>query len=155
MNLLDLRTLAVVGLVVGLACLGSYAKGWHDSDKRAQEHIAAVQLAASERARSVEQENAKHVQDVVTRYEQRARTQAAEVDRLRYSVATGAVRLSIPATSCGPVSDPAPAAPAVVEQARCDIDPAVAETLIRIARDGDAAIERANALIEFYEGLRK
>ena len=155
MSLFDLRVLAVATLVVALACLGSYWKGWHDSDKHARDLIAAERLAASERARSVEHENANHVQSVVTRYEQRARAQAAEMDNLRSRVAAGAVRLSIPAAACPTVSDPAPAAPGTVEQARCDIAPAAAATLIDLARRGDEAIERANALIDFYEGLKK
>ena len=155
MNLLDLRVIAAVALVVGIACLGSYIKGWHDADKRAQDHIAAVQLAASERARATEQANANHVQDVVTRYEQRSKAQAAELDRVRYGVASGAVRLSIPAATCPTLPDPAPVASAAVAETRCEIDRDAAATLIDIARQGDEAIERANALIDFYEGLKK
>lgn len=155
MSLLDLRVLASIVLVVALSGLVAYWRGWHDATIRAQEHIAASQLAASEHARAIEQANARTVQDVVTRYEQRSKAQAAELDRVRYGIASGAVRLSIPAAACPALPDSAPVASAAVEQARCDIDPAAAATLVEIAREGDAAIERANALIDFYEGLKK
>lgn len=155
MSLLDLRVLASVALVVALSGLVAYWRGWHDATIRAQEHIAATQLAASELARNVEKANATHVQDVITRYEQRVKAAAGEADRLRYSVAAGAVRVSIPAAASCPMPDTAPAAPAAVEQARCELDREAAATLIDLARQGDAAIERANALIDFYEGLKR
>jgi hypothetical protein len=153
--MLDLRNLFLLMLLIGLICFGSYTKGWHDADKRAAQNIANLQIEALDRVRKVEKANDISIQNVISRYEQQIQTINEKVKNLRYSVSTGNLRLSIPATYCDNMSSSTNIATTVVEKGRCEIDAAAAATLIDIARQGDEAIERANAIIEFYEGLKK
>ena len=153
--MLDLRNLFLLMILVGLICFGSYTKGWHDSDKRAAQNIANLQIEALDRVRKVEKANDIAVQNVISRYQQQIQSINEKVKNLRYSVSSGDLRLSIPAAYCDNMSSVTPIATAAVEKGRCEIDAAAAATLIDIARQGDEAIERANALIEFYEGIKK
>lgn len=153
--MLDLRNLFLFMILIGLICFGSYTKGWHDADKRAAQNIANLQIEALDRVRKVEKANDISVQNVISRYEQQIQTINEKVKNLRYSVSTGNLRLSIPTTYCDNMSSSSAVATTVIKTARCEIDAAAAATLIDIARQGDEAIERANALIEFYEGIRK
>jgi Na+/phosphate symporter len=153
--MLDLRNLFLLMILIGLICFGSYTKGWHDADKRAAQNIADLQIAALDRVRKVEKANDVAVKNVISRYEQQIQTINEKVKNLRYSLSNGDLRLSIPTTNCDNMSSSTAIATKIVEKARCDIDGTAAATLIDIARQGDAAIEKANALIEFYEGIKK
>jgi hypothetical protein len=153
--MLDLRNLFLLMILIGLICFGSYTKGWHDANKRAAQNIANLQIEALDRVRKVEKANDISVQNVISRYEQQIQTINEKVKNLRYSVSTDSLRLSIPATHCDNMPSSSTITPSIVETARCEIDAAAAATLIDIARQGDEAIERANALIEFYEGIKK
>ena len=153
--MIDLRNLFLLMFLLSLICLASYFKGWHDSEKKTQQNIATIQIAALDRVRKVEKANDIAVQNVISRYEQQIKSINEKVKNLRYSVSNGDLRLSIPATYCDNMSSVTPIATAAVEKGRCEIDATAAAILIDIARQGDEAIERANALIEFYEGIKK
>jgi hypothetical protein len=153
--MLDLRNLFLLMILIGLICFGTYTKGWHDADKRAAQNIANLQIEAMDRVRKVEKANDLSVQNVILRYEQQIQTINEKVKSLRYSLSNDNLRLSIPATYCDNLSSSPAIATTVVETARCEIDGTAAATLIDIARQGDQAIERANALIQFYEGIKK
>lgn len=142
-------------ILLALICLGSYFKGWHDADKRASQKIADLHIAALDRVRKVEIANDLEVNKVISRYQQQIQTINEKVKSLRNSVSNGDLRLSIPAAYCDNMSNIAPIAPAAEQTARCEIDRAAAATLIDIARQGDEAIERSNALIQFYQGIKK
>ena len=153
--MLDLRNLFLLMILIGLICFGCYTKGWHDADKRAAQNIADLQIEALDRVRKVEKANDISVKNVISRYDQQIQTINEKVKNLRYSVSTGDLRLSIPTTYCDNMSSSSTIATSIVEKARCEIDGTAAANLIDIARQGDEAIERANALIEFYEGIKK
>jgi len=153
--MLDLRNLFLLMILIGLICFGSYTKGWHDSDKRAAQNIANLQIEALDRVRKVEKANDLAVENVISQYEHQIQSINEKVKNLRYSLSTGNLRLSIPATYCDNMPSSTTIATTVVETTRCEIDAAAAATLIDIARQGDEAIERANALIQFYEGIKK
>lgn len=153
--MLDLRNLFLLMILIGLICFGSYTKGWHDADKRAAQNIANLQIEALDRVRKVEKANDISVQNVISRYEHQMQTINEKVKNLRYSISNSDLRLSIPATYCDNMSSSTNIANAVIETTRCEIDGTAAATLIDIAKQGDEAIERANALIQFYEGIKK
>jgi len=153
--MLDLRNLFLLMILIGLICFGTYTKGWHDADKRAAQNIANLQIEALDRVRKVEKANDIAVQNVISRYEQQIQTINEKVKSLRNSVSNGDLRLSIPATSCDNMPNSSTIATTIVETARCEIDGTAAATLIDIARKGDEAIEQSNALIKFYEGIKK
>ena len=153
--MLDLRNLFLLMILLGLICLASYFKGWHDADKRAAQNIANLQIAALDRVRSIQKANDISVQNVISGYEHQIQTINQKVKNFRYSLSSGDLRLSIPATYCDNMSSSTNIATTVVKTTRCEIDAAASATLIDIARQGDEAIERANALIQFYEGIKK
>jgi len=153
--MLDLRNLFLLMILIGLICFGSYTKGWHDADRLAAKNFANLQITALDRVRKVQEANDLEVNKVILQYEQQIQTINEKVKSLRNSVSNGDLRLSIPATSCDNMPSSPAIATTVVETARCEIDGAAAATLIDIARQGDAAIEKANAIIEFYERLKK
>jgi len=153
--MLDLRNLFLLMILVGLICFGSYTKGWHDADRLAAKNFANLQIEALDRVRKVEKANDISVQNVISRYEQQIQTINEKVKNLRYSLSNGDLRLSIPATNCDNMPSSTALATTIIKTARCEIDAAAAATLIDIARQGDAAIEQTNAIIEFYEGLKK
>lgn len=153
--MLDLRNLVLLMILLALICFGSYTKGWHDADKFAKQNIANLQIEALDRVRKVEKANDLAVENVISQYKQQIETINEKVKNLRYSISNGNLRLSIPATSCDNMPSSTTIATTIVETARCEINGEAAATLIDIARQGDAAIEQANAIIEFYEGLKK
>jgi len=153
--MLDLRNLFLLMILIGLICFGSYTKGWHDADRLASKNFANLQIEALDRVRKVEEANDLEVNKVISQYEQQIQKINEKVKTLHNSIANGDLRLSIPATNCDNMSSSPAIANTIVEKARCDIDGTAAATLIDIARQGDAAIEQANAIIEFYEGLKK
>ena len=71
---------------------------------------------------------------------------------LRSNIANGSVRLSIPVTSCGAMPNDSSAASGNTE-ARADIDPGFAQSLVSITQRGDEAINELNACILSYNAL--
>lgn len=84
----------------------------------------------------------------------------AEHDDLRLRLRTGAVRLSVPTVAACPAQlgagdVPQGAAPAgQPAQARAELDPATADRVLTITRDGDSAIRDLNACIDRYDTVR-
>jgi hypothetical protein len=77
----------------------------------------------------------------------------SQITTLRNDVASGAVRLSIATqASVSTTSDTAPTCGN--KQARAELDPAAANTLISIAADGDEAIRKLNSCIDSYNQVR-
>ena len=78
-----------------------------------------------------------------------------ETDGLRADLRAARVRLSVPVTASSreTAGDSSPAGGAVAE-ARAELVPAVADDLVAIAIDGDAAVRQLNACIDAYDGVR-
>jgi len=129
---------------------GGYYKGSSDEEARQQIEIAA----ANAKARETEQNMVVVANTYATTLRNVQNVAKAKETKLRADAATGALRLSIPAkASVCPTPTSAPAAGDSGE-ARTELDPATAETLISIAADGDAAIRKLNACIDTYEKMR-
>lgn len=84
----------------------------------------------------------------------------AREDALVERVRTGERRLSIPVARCVPADGSASPGAAAAEgggagQARAELDPATAERILRITRDGDEAIRERNLCVDAYELMRK
>lgn len=161
---------AVLPYLIGFAVLisgtvYSYRKGWDNRDNlakteaaknevQAQQQIAqALQAAATTKA-----SNDKYLYLVVSDYEKRLQVAQKNVDVWRRGVDGGTIRLSIPAANnqvCAAAAvGKADATATIGNQARCELDPTTANTLIGIAQDGDRAIQQLNAILDFYEGLK-
>ncbi|QNK67750.1 lysis system i-spanin subunit Rz [Variovorax sp. PAMC26660] len=76
-----------------------------------------------------------------------------ERDHFEHLLATGGVRVSVPAT-CRPVVASDPAAAGEPAEARAELDPAFAAAVAGITSDGDLAIVDLNACIDRYNEVR-
>lgn len=150
MTLFNPYVLLSIVLTMLSAFGGGYYKGSSDEEARQQIEIAA----ANAKARETEQNMVVVANTYATTLRNVQNVAKAKETKLRADAATGALRLSIPAkASVCPTPTSAPAAGDSGE-ARTELDPATAETLISIAADGDAAIRKLNACIDTYEKMR-
>lgn len=163
----------LVLLVAALACIGGgvyvgfrVASGIAEIDalkidrERSTERFQHATALAQETKKVTDLEKAriKDVSDIGVRHQQEIEDAKTHIDALRADVRSGAVRLSIavkarPAGSCAASGDPAAAASAG-DEARAELMPEAAETLIGIAADGDDAVRSFNACHDAYEAIR-
>jgi hypothetical protein len=150
MSLFNPYILLGIVLTVLSAFGGGYWKGKHDENARQQIEIAA----ANDKARQTEQNMAVVANTYATTLRNAQNAAKAKETKLRADAATGALRLSIPtqAPVC-PTADTTPAA-GDSRETRAELDRSVAEALIAITADGDAAIRKLNACIDTYEKMR-
>ena len=150
MSVLNPYVLLGIVLTVLSAFGGGYWKGKHDENTRQQVEIAA----ANDKARQTEQNMAVVANTYATTLRNVQNAAKAKETKLRADAATGALRLSIPtqAPVC-PTADTTPAA-GDSRETRAELDRSVAEALIAITADGDAAIRKLNACIDTYEKMR-
>jgi hypothetical protein len=109
-----------------------------ERDARGKENAAKEALYALSARHLEEEKNAKH-----------------EIDGLRADLRAARVRLSIPVASAvgaAAGADSAAAAGAGAE-ARAELVPAVADDLVGIAADGDAAVRQLNRVIDAYNAV--
>ena len=150
MSLFNPYVLLGIVLTMLSAFGGGYWKGKHDENTRQQIEIAA----ANAKARETEQNMAVVANTYATTLRNAQNAARAKETKLRADAATGALRLSIPtqAPVC-PTADTTPAA-GDSRETRAELDRSVAEALIAITADGDAAIRKLNACIDTYEKMR-
>jgi prophage endopeptidase len=119
-----------------------------------REHAEAVERA-SEKARKTEKDLRDDLNNLASKLDEEKNNAKKREDALVESVRVGNRRLSIAATC--PPSQGGGAAPAQGGGAapqRAIIDPAAAERIIGITRDGDNAIRERNTCIDAYEAVR-
>lgn len=95
---------------------------------------------------------ATHIGQILDRNQQDKANAQKTLDRLDTDLRSGALRLSIRTTSQASGNHGATVGPG---QARADIDPEDAQTLVRIAADGDNAIRDLNTCIDGYNAVRR
>jgi hypothetical protein len=141
--------LAFVFTIFG-AFAGGYYTGENDEQERQQIEIAGLNT----KAREAEQRMADVAQTYATTFRNAQNVAKAKETKLRADVATSTLRLSIPTQSpvC-PATDTTLAA-GDSRETRAELDRSVAEALIAITADGDAAIRKLNACIDTYEKMR-
>ena len=146
-------------LGVVLALLGSFGSGYYkgeqDEHQRQQIEIAALNT----KARETEQRMGEVAQTYAQTLRKSNNAAKAKENKLRNDIVSSKLRLFIPvkATDCAlPAATDAPIAVGDNSgEARAELSGQVAEDLIAIASEGDAAIRKLNACIESYETLRK
>jgi len=142
----------LLGIVVALlgSFGGGYYKGSGDEEARQQIEIAA----ANAKARETEQNMTVVANTYATTLRNVQNAAKIKETKLRADAATGALRLSIPAKAsiCPTTNSAAPSGNS--GEARAELDRSVAEALISITADGDAAIRKLNACIDTYEKMR-
>jgi len=145
----------ILGFVLAMlsAAAGGYSKGQNDEYKRQQIEIAALNA----QARETEQNMAKVANTYADTLRKSQNVAKVKETKLRADIATGNLRLSIPAQgSVCPSSDTASATGSNSGEAGAEPSGSadVAADLLQIAADGDAAIRKLNTCIQTYETLR-
>ena len=153
MSLFNPWVLLGILMAVLSAAGGGYFKGQHDENTRQQVEIAALNA----KARETEQNMAKVANTYAETLRKSQNAARTKETKLRADVASGALRLSIPAQSplCSPSVTPATAGDNSGEaSAELSGSTDVAANLLQIAIDGDAAIRKLNLCIQTYETLK-
>ena len=153
MSLFNPGVLLGILMAVLSAAGGGYFKGQHDENTRQQVEIAALNA----KARETEQNMAKVANTYAETLRKSQNAARTKETKLRADVASGALRLSIPAQSplCSPSVTPATAGDNSGEaSAELSGSTDVAANLLQIAIDGDAAIRKLNLCIQTYETLK-
>ena len=145
-------------LIIGIACLlvgliaGWLANGWRLNEKieaTAAEHAKALQRA-EQKARAKEQAWQSTHNELQAKYEEEKKDAESKIADLRRRVQSGAVRMSVNATTCTVSTNTRTGA----VETRAELDPKDANDLIAIASDGDAAIRELNLCIDKYNALK-
>ena len=131
---------------------GAYYKGKSDESARVQIEIAE----ANDKARQTEQNMGIVAQTYAQTLRKTQDVAKAKEIQLRTAVATGERKLFIPVQAKCPVPASINSTPAAGDstETRAELDRKVADDLIAIAAEGDAAIRKLNACIETYEKMR-
>ena len=162
---------ALLVLIVAMAIAGYSARvGYNIAADKGEAAMATLKAEyaqaiadAAQAARRTEQNLRADIDAVQAKYqllEEAAAREAAELATLVSDLRAGTRRLSIRVQSCaasgGGSADTASAGSGGSGgPQRAELDPATAESLIGIARDGDRYIRERNACIEAYEAVRR
>lgn len=138
-----------------LALFASFGAGQYNGEQAEYERQQIEIAALNAKARETEQNMAKVANTYAETLRKANNVSRTKETKLRADVASGALRLSIPTQSavCTP-TDATPTAGDNSGEARAELDRSVSKTLIAIASEGDAAINKLNACIQNYETLR-
>ncbi len=141
-----------IGLVIG-SIAGWVSNGWRLNAKiesTSAEHAKAIQ-EAEKKAREKEQEWQASQNKLQAKYEEEKKDAESKIADLRRRVQSGTMRVSVPATACTVSKN---SGTGVIET-RAELDEKIADDLISIATDGDAAIRELNLCVDKYNNLRK
>lgn len=136
-------------LAIGSAFSGGYYKGHHDEYQAQQIEIARL----NDKAREVEQQLTEQANNQATKLKKENDDAKAQIAALNSDIASGELRLSIASRVSMPSASAA--ATGAGAETRCELDPAAAQRIVAIPEDGNAAIRQSNALIDFYNNVRK
>jgi len=144
----------LLGIV--FAILGSFGGGYlkGERDKEAQQQIEIAE--ANDKARQTEQNMGVVAQTYAQTLRKNQDVAKAKEIQLRAAVASGERKLFIPVQTKCPVPAAGNTAPVAGDssEARAELDRKIADDLIAIAAEGDAAIRKLNACIDTYEKMR-
>lgn len=142
----------IAGLVTGIFFGWTINEWWNGNRiaKLEKDHAEAVRKAEQD-ARQKEQAMQTERDALAIKYDQENQEAQNEINRLRNLVRTGAMRLSVPTTTCKVPGSPG----AGTEQTRAELDPKTADDLVAIATDGDEAIRKLNLCIDQYQAIER
>jgi hypothetical protein len=154
--------IAAVAVVLG-ALSFAYNRGAAHAAVRYDLQIAKMQKAAADDlanavaiAHDTEVKAAADLAAIADKHHAETLSHEKTIAALRADLRRSAVRLSIPVATCTAAAvggNPGSVAGAGAE-ARAELMPATADSLIGIAADGDAAVRQLNAVIDAYNALR-
>ena len=153
MNLKSSLIACTLALIVGvLAGYWVCNLQWEASESRMNESQARQETQRLEKA----MEENRNLHETVSQMQIRAKKEnddaKRENDLLLARINRGAVRVSIPARSCSDVSS-AGHSGTTDRETRAELDPATAESILAVGRDGDNAIRELNLCIDQYNAV--
>ena len=144
-----------LALIAG--CLAGYwvsSLQWETRESRINEIQAREETLRLEKA----MEENRNLHETVNQMQIRAKKEnddaKRENDLLLARINRGTVRVSIPASACVDVSE-AGHSGTDDRETRAELDPATAESILAVGRDGDTAIRNMNQCIDQYQALAK
>jgi len=134
-------------VLIGIAALvaASFFEGHHIAYLEQEAEIAKL----NEKARGLEQEAAQRVTDLSTKLVKANQDAKSQIQKRDADIASGKLRLSIATSAVPAASDASPSCGNSV-QARAELDPAAAQSLVAITDQGDANTRQLNACIDAY-----
>jgi len=142
----------IIGLITSL--IGVYFYGHHEGYQECATENAIQVAKLNEEARRKEVELTEQVNATSANLVKANNDAKRKIDRLNSDLATGTVRLSIPAKCPVSATSDTSVASGDSVQERAELDGAVAQSLVAITNDGDAGIRQLNACIDAYNQVR-
>ncbi len=139
-------------ILIGIVALvaASFFEGHHIAYLEQEAEIAKL----NEKARGLEQEAAQRVTDLSTKLVKANQDAKSQIQKRDADIASGKLRLSIATSAVPAASDASPSCGNSV-QARAELDPAAAQSLVAITDQGDANTRQLNACIDAYNTVFK
>ena len=139
-------------ILIGIVALvaASFFEGHHIAYLEQEAEIAKL----NEKARGLEQEAAQRVTDLSTKLVKANQDAKSQIQKRDADIASGKLRLSIATSAVPAASDASPSCGNSV-QARAELDPAAAQSLVAITDQGDANTRQLNACINAYNTVFK
>lgn len=146
--------LLFISFIAGIGVGGYYtAQEWQikalAADKAAEKRLADETQKVLDTERKMQAAKA----DLIKKHETEVKNAKFENDRLRDAVRNGTLRLSVPTSSLCATASAANSGTKLAE-ARTELDPAFAQSLLDIATDGDDAIRDLNLCIDQYNAVQ-
>ena len=139
-------------ILIGIVAIvvASFFEGQHIAYLEQEAEIAKL----NEKARGLEQEADQRVTDLSTQLVKANQNAKVQIQKRDAAIASGQLRLSI-ATRPVPASSDAASSCGNSVQARAELDPAAAQSLVAITDQGDANTRQLNACIDAYNTVFK
>jgi hypothetical protein len=146
----------ILGIV--LAVLGSFGVGYSTGELNEYERQQLEIAALNAKARETEQAMAKVAQTYAETLRKANNVAKIKENRLRDDIASGALslRVAVKAPQCAlqAATDTAVASGGDAGTTSAELDRSVADALIAITAEGDAAIRKLNTCIQTYDQMR-
>jgi hypothetical protein len=146
----------ILGIV--MTVLSSFGVGYFAGELNEYERQQLEIAALNAKAREAEQTMAKVAQTYAETLRKANHVAKIKETRLRDDIATGALslRVAIKAPQCAlqAATDTAPASGGDAGTTSAELDRSVADALIAITAEGDAAIRKLNTCIQTYDQMR-
>jgi hypothetical protein len=130
-----------------------YQQGVDATNAKWEKREADIAAQVLEDTLTRDRETRRAVDSITANSQQEKARAQTTIDHLRADVRSGVVRLSIPVNpgSCGSPASPG----AGSAEARANIVPAVADDLVGIVADGDAAVRDLNECVDKYNAVKR
>ena len=154
MNLKSSLIACTLALIVGvLAGYWVCNLQWEASESRMNESQAKQETERLEKAMEENRNLKETVSQMQIQTKKENDNEKRKYDDLLARINRGTVRVSVPARSCSDVSE-AGHSGTDDRETRAELDPATAESILAVGRDGDEAIRELNMCIDQYNAVK-